>query len=93
MIWRIQARRALFKAGIVSSGLSLADLVWSYVKPVHATDYIEQFHEAMPNVKFGALTSLAAVPLLLFGWSWQRAAALGAVVLFAWWFCLAGSLV
>ncbi len=90
MTWQT-TRKYLFGLGVVCFALSCFDLVYVFLHPVHAKDYMAQFYEGLPYTQFGVVTSLAAFVLCFFGKRWLKVWTIAPLLLCGFWFLIAGA--
>jgi hypothetical protein len=91
MSW-MRIRQTVFQCGLVALAISIAVLLGSYLKPVRSTDYMQQFYEALPWLRWGTASALLGFMLSFFGQRRPRVAAVsGAFLLSAFWMMLGAS--
>ena len=91
MSW-MRIRQNIFRCGLVALAISVAVLIGSYIRSVRSTDYMQQFYEALPWLRWGTVSALLAFMLSFFGRRRARlAAAIGAFLLGVFWMMLGES--
>jgi hypothetical protein len=85
-------RQGIFYCGLAALTVSLATLVGSYVRPVRSTDYMKQFYEALPWLRWGTASAFLGFLLGFFGKRRARLFAVaGGLVLSVIWMLLGES--
>jgi hypothetical protein len=85
----LKIRRRIFQLGLIALAISIATLIGSYVRPVHSTDYMQQFYEARPWLLWGTGSAFVGFLLSFFGKRYARLAAVaGGLPLTAFWVLL-----
>ncbi len=84
----------LFTCGLCSIAASIATLVVTYTRTVHATNYVQQAYEGIPYLLCGLGSATIGVVLSHFGRGlWSTAAIVASSVLIVIWLLLGGTLV
>jgi hypothetical protein len=60
-------RETIFRCGLAALTVSVVTLVGSYLRPIRSTDYMQQFYEALPWLRWGTGSALLGLLLSFFG--------------------------